>query len=123
MSDTEYLKSACPQCGGHINFPPSRAGEMIDCPHCGEQTKLFSNPEKSDDSLTKKPANIAVAILLVLILIAAGVMFYWRNEQQSPASQSIVVIPAITNVFIPKAFTQFNDFKINKITSPNVAIP
>jgi hypothetical protein len=116
MSNSDSLKCACPGCGGRIEFPAGRAGELVDCPHCGAQTKLISNTKKLPTRPTRKLAIVAGAILIALALVAVGVEFFWRDLQQSDAPPAMAVTPAITNVFIPKAFTEFNDFKINKIT-------
>jgi ribosomal protein S27E len=36
----EYLKVACPGCGGHIEFPTEGIEWKIDCPHCGGAIRL-----------------------------------------------------------------------------------
>jgi DNA-directed RNA polymerase subunit RPC12/RpoP len=41
LADTkEFLKIACPACGGHIAFPASGGGQQIDCPHCSARITL-----------------------------------------------------------------------------------
>jgi ribosomal protein S27E len=30
----ELLKTSCPSCGGHLQFPSANAGQSIACPHC-----------------------------------------------------------------------------------------
>jgi hypothetical protein len=115
MSNSEYQKCACLNCGGNIEFPSGRAGELVDCPHCGGQTKLVSAPENPGALPTRKSANVIGAILLVLILVVVGELYYRLKAKQS-ALPALVLTPAITNVFIPKAFQDFDDFKISKIT-------
>ena len=44
-------KCNCQYCNGHIAFSPEMAGQMVACPHCGLETKLFF------PSVTKAPAN------------------------------------------------------------------
>src|SRR6185369_9426185 len=41
MSDS-YLKCSCRTCGGHIEFPANMAGMSVACPHCGQNTDLYS---------------------------------------------------------------------------------
>lgn len=38
--DGVFVKSACTNCGGSIEFPEHGLGETIDCPHCGEKIEL-----------------------------------------------------------------------------------
>jgi|GEM_PF-6800033 len=45
MSQPEYLKIACPHCGGRIAFPSAAAGTVINCPHCQAETKLVTTIE------------------------------------------------------------------------------
>lgn len=40
MSDIGYLKCACSNCQGHIEFPDHAAGISATCPHCGLETSL-----------------------------------------------------------------------------------
>ena len=35
-----YTKIACPQCGGHIEYPVGSAGRQVGCPHCGAAVVL-----------------------------------------------------------------------------------
>lgn len=35
MSAEIYLKISCPSCNGHVEFPASVIGQLVDCPHCG----------------------------------------------------------------------------------------
>jgi DNA-directed RNA polymerase subunit RPC12/RpoP len=34
MSETIYLKIACPSCSNNIEFPKEMRGQIINCPHC-----------------------------------------------------------------------------------------
>ena len=45
------LKIACPSCGGHIEFPIDRHGQVINCPHC-----TLSVPLKIPGTATPKQA-------------------------------------------------------------------
>lgn len=35
------VKCICTNCAGHLEFEEENAGEAIECPHCGFDTKLF----------------------------------------------------------------------------------
>ena len=37
-------KCSCQFCNGHIAFDSAMAGQVIACPHCGLETKLFAPP-------------------------------------------------------------------------------
>jgi hypothetical protein len=115
MSNSEYQKCACLNCGGNIEFPSDRAGELVGCPHCGAQTELGSAPENPGALPTRKSVSVIGAVLLVLILVTVGELYY-RLKTWQPMLEALVVTQAITNVFIPKAFQDFDGFKISKIT-------
>lgn len=40
-----YIKVACPGCGGHIEFPKNTANCKIACPHCGGGVRLQYLPK------------------------------------------------------------------------------
>lgn len=109
MSDADYLKCPCQKCGGPIEFPVSGAGDLIDCPHCGEQTKLVSSK-----SVGKSAIGVGL-VFSVLCLVASCIWIYWRMMQK-PASGPSQTQQIVTNGVISKAFTELNDFEIGKIT-------
>ena len=39
-----FIKGACQQCGGHLEFNALNKGQTIDCPHCKTQTMLLEIP-------------------------------------------------------------------------------
>jgi hypothetical protein len=111
MSDTGFLKCSCQKCGGHIEFPSSRSGEVIDCPHCNEKTMLVADRSQI----------VVDSILVVFMLIAAGAMFYRPKIQNPPSIPSPnAVTPAQTNPVPPDAVPKFNDFDIGQITFKKV---
>jgi hypothetical protein len=109
MSDADYLKCPCQNCGGSIEFPTSGIGEIINCPHCGEQTKLVS------PKLVGKSATSIGLVLAVLCLVTSSMGIYWRMTQKlgPPTAQGA---QTSTKAAIPKAFIETNDFQIGKIT-------
>jgi hypothetical protein len=40
MEITTYSQCACANCGHVIEFLPTRAGEIVECPKCGEKSRL-----------------------------------------------------------------------------------
>lgn len=47
MGDDEvYLECACPECTGAIEFPSSRCGEWVECPHCGTRMELAASSDE-----------------------------------------------------------------------------
>jgi Zn-dependent protease with chaperone function len=40
MSDDLRAKCSCSACGNHLDFPVEAAGQVINCPHCGDPTEL-----------------------------------------------------------------------------------
>jgi rRNA maturation protein Nop10 len=115
MTDTDDLKCSCQKCGERIAFPPSAIGELIACPHCGGQTKLISTAQNAPPKPGRKFAIVAVVILLVFILAAAGAMFYF-SILRKPADVPPSAEPQTRTNVIPKAFTELNGFKISRIT-------
>jgi hypothetical protein len=109
MSDADYLKCPCQKCGGPIEFPASGVDEVINCPHCGAQTKLVSSK-----SVGKFAISIGL-VLSVLCLAVSGFGIYWRiTHRPSPIPSQTQQI--VTNGIVSKAFTELNDFQIGKIT-------
>jgi hypothetical protein len=48
MPNESYLKCSCRNCGGHIEFSNEARGQTISCPHCSNQTDLFTNTEATN---------------------------------------------------------------------------
>jgi hypothetical protein len=115
MNDANYLKCSCQKCGEHIEFPPSRSGELIDCPHCGGQTTLVSIHKKIPGKSGRR-VSIIIGFVLVLILVTAGVILYQSKMTKPVVLSTITATQIITNAAIQETFTESNDFKISAIT-------
>ena len=109
MSNNGYLKCSCQKCSGHIEFPPAGAGEMVDCPHCGEQTKLVS----TSPNHARKTVFIAGSILILFSF--AGILIYLSKNTKPDVPVPVNVAQAATKTVIPDDFIQLNDFNIGKI--------
>jgi hypothetical protein len=78
------VKCICTNCAGHLEFEQENAGEEIECPHCGFETKLFlpgTEPEAVERAgslqklLRRTPLLVAAA---ALILAAIGfALHHW----------------------------------------------
>lgn len=103
MSDSEFLKSVCPHCGGHLQFPKENEGASAQCPHCGKpvqlQPKLTVVAETGDaESASKFLARVrgqscylvlratinVIAAFLLLFWLLAGVALALPPEKASP---------------------------------------
>ena len=112
MTDAGYQKCACQKCRGHIEFPTSSAGELVNCPHCGAPTKLFLPATPTSRKFTL----ITSAVLAFLILVAAGVMFYRSSTPKPVLGPSTLTTNATANTTISAGFTELNDFKVGQVT-------
>ena len=76
MSTSNFIKSECRQCGGHLEFPAEAGGQSIPCPHCGKTTELVVpvSAIETDDPRRIWPGVIA-GILLGLAGLAAAIFF------------------------------------------------
>jgi NAD-dependent SIR2 family protein deacetylase len=113
MSDADYLKCSCQKCGEHIEFPASRSGDLIDCPHCGGPTTLVSI---HGNIPVKSGRRVSIIIVLVLILVTSGVILYRSKMPKSAVLPQITVAQTVTNAAILETFTELNDLKISAIT-------
>jgi hypothetical protein len=109
MSDADYLKCPCQKCGGSIEFPISGVGEVINCPHCGEQTQLVS-PKAGGKSA------ISIGLVLSVLCLAASCLGIYLRMTQKPSPSPGQAPQTLTKATISKAFTEWNDFQIGKIT-------
>jgi DNA-directed RNA polymerase subunit RPC12/RpoP len=76
-----FEKCSCGHCSGHIEFDSEHAGQMVACPHCGHETKLYV-PKVP---LSKSSQNVSVEIkrgvnplgIASLILGIIACLFCW----------------------------------------------
>src|SRR4051812_48599978 len=74
------IKCICTNCAGHLEFEEENAGEEIECPHCGFDTKLFlpgTEPELSErlGFLQKLLARRKPLLSGVAVFLLAGISF------------------------------------------------
>jgi hypothetical protein len=97
MSTSDFVKGACRQCGGHIEFPANAAGRTINCPHCGQPTELVSPnlPHKTGGS---GRVRLAIAMALCLAAAVPGVILLMQRSNRSANSAPSLLPQSQTNV-------------------------
>lgn len=97
MSTNNFVKGACRQCAGHLEFPADAAGETAACPHCGQPTELVALilPNKLNGS-RRRWLGIGLAAAAILIALAAA--FLGMHKVDHAAAPAISTIhPAQSN--------------------------
>lgn len=87
MSDDNFLRCSCKECGNHIEFPEESAGTVAACPHCGQWTELTADTPP-DEAVASQRKAIWLFVLLSCLMLAvvAGAFFFLRNRA-NPGSQ------------------------------------
>jgi len=92
MNKTKFLKGACQQCGGRLEFPAEMAGLAAPCPHCGQRTDLLLAPPPETPALPRKTLVWTSVAVLLLVLGLAGAMVAlkraegWALRHKKPAA-------------------------------------
>ena len=60
MSDQPFLKCACQNCGGSIEFPAQGVGLNVQCPHCSQKSVL-TGPVPAAAAVTPAPPELPPA--------------------------------------------------------------
>lgn len=80
LSGDAFITNQCPHCSGSYEFPADGVGQLISCPHCGQEFRL-AKPLRMELISTAK-------IALVVLTIGAG-LFYgfiqWDHSQKIAA--------------------------------------
>ena len=84
MSNNKFVKGECIQCAGHLEFPAHAAGEVIDCPHCGQRTKLVAAISVATVApVSRRPVFLA-GLLLAILALASGLVVFVFFYQPKP---------------------------------------
>lgn len=78
----KYITNNCPHCSGSYEFPADGVGQLVPCPHCGQEVKLVK-PLKLELISTAK-------IFLIVIALGAGIFFgfiKWYDYQKVTAQK------------------------------------
>lgn len=109
MKDAGYSKGQCQNCGGHLEFPSAGTGLTIECPHCGAQITLSSEPVDRVEPAGNSPAGsnkrfpvVLGLIVLLLVLATAGVVLNrFKQTGDNPPPAAMAAPPAETNSETP----------------------
>jgi hypothetical protein len=101
MSEDEYLKCPCKECGNNIEYPADAARSTIACPHCGEWTELPAPKDESEaEPAARSLFGVIVLVLLPLAAVAGGA--YFLLEHSKPADP-VPKAPLVAHVSKPVA--------------------
>ena len=98
-------KCCCQFCNGHISFDTAMAGQMVACPHCGLETKLFipppqrqapPQPLKSQAEAAKAPvpktlkllSSQTLAIFFMFTTFCLAFVLFWEHLANPASSPS-----------------------------------
>jgi hypothetical protein len=142
MPNRNLIKGECRLCAGHLEFPASAAGQIVPCPHCGQNTELT----ELSDPVPRKPAagrrrtglGLGVAVLLLAVGGAGAFLFGHKTAptglaESPPATASpatnfpvnpvpVVAVaapkpaPPAAAVAAPEPVVQTNDFALLPFT-------
>ena len=92
--DQELTICSCTNCSGRLRFDTSRAGETIQCPHCGMETALLISPSAAFQDSAPPPKFKNVAVLWVLagiVLVTMIATFGYMQETRTDAGDDFGV--------------------------------
>lgn len=100
MSNSEFVKGTCRNCGGHLEFPAPAIGQTIACPHCGQPTVLAATIPANRAGTSNVSGRLWLVVGLVVSLVAAGLAgaFYWKwGGNRDGTAETKVASPAQSN--------------------------
>jgi hypothetical protein len=133
MSDATFVKGPCQHCGGRIEFPAAGLGRVVNCPHCGQRTRLeiasaiAQEPARqtppppphtpppirhaphahtklvSPLAVARKRARMAAAAAASVALLAAGGIAFWKYKDADSARPDPDSTPAGNAPAVPGA--------------------
>lgn len=126
MTRTKYLKGACQNCGGHIEFPAEHIGVVVGCPHCQQETELSLLPPPEEPAVPRRVliwTGIAVVVLGLGFggaLVALKRAQRWAERQKRPTAAVVPVAQLQTNA--QPSSDETNSAANNDLTSSSVAL-
>jgi uncharacterized OB-fold protein len=101
MPARDSLNGVCRHCGHHLEFPPEAAGQVADCPHCGQPTTLSPGHPPAARSSSYKLL-ILIGLALVAGLLATDI-FLFVSKQSPPAVAAEKPAPILVLLTNPPA--------------------
>jgi hypothetical protein len=129
MAETKFLKCACANCGGRIEFPAHGVGSTIPCPHCNFPTELVLETPVVATAVARRSKKwfIAGAVILAVGAIAITAILVTarrlmdKAREKNEAERRALVTALRTNT--PAAKTpapapaqKLNNFSITAVT-------
>lgn len=78
MTESDYIKSECRHCAGHIEFPAEAGGQTIACPHCGQPVEL-PGAAVAAGGKSRRPLVLGIIALVVVAAAIAGVFVFLKK--------------------------------------------
>src|SRR5882724_8670708 len=99
MTQSDFLKSECRHCAGHIEYPAGAGGETIACPHCGQPMELPPVPVAAE----KRSRRPLVLVLFTpgIAVAAIGTVFALQKRPALVSAPEKSVVPAPAPVVKP----------------------
>ena len=103
MNRTKYLKGACQQCGGHIEYPAEHIGMTVTCPHCQQETELLLLAPPAESTIPRRALVwTAIAIITLGLGLGGALMALKRAQKWAERQKRAAVTQAATPVEQPQ---------------------
>lgn len=98
MKDGYYLKCSCKHCGGHIEFPATGEGATVNCPHCGQPTRLLLDEPTAKPPVRSGAMAGTVAAVICLFAVGMAAFYFWHSKKSpEPVPAPLKIATAHTN--------------------------
>ncbi len=79
-------RCVCPHCSGKVEYELSRAGEVVDCPHCGDRFEVPRTKRRFSPQMIHWAGCAALGLLSLALL-------YWAAS--APPSAPVLVVAVL----------------------------
>lgn len=107
---------SCQTCSGHVTFPVEMAGQMVECPHCHFETRLFIPPPAAVpktpprlNTAKRNPVHVFFAVALAVAAITAA-PFIWQARHDSIVKSIAHELPDLDRTYIPSKAPKVEQF-------------
>jgi len=124
MQPENYFKCPCRKCGGHIEFPGDGVGQVIACPHCGQNTELFFLAAEGE-TIPAVPREKQFRPILLISLVCAGLVaaaaiyFFYLKKEPTPTPEIKIVVASTNQPAAKRKVTKgvdWNGLKSGEVT-------